>query len=84
MVVDVAKDHAEGDVIDLEDVMPMAGPMGIRAGEYSDAKDADLVVITAGVPRKPGETRLDLVSKTPASSSQLCAQLLIAALMAFS
>ena len=63
VVVDVAKDHAEGDVIDLEDVMPMAGPMGIRAGEYSDAKDADLVVITAGVPRKPGETRLDLVSK---------------------
>lgn len=63
VIVDVAKDHAEGDVIDLEDVMPMAGPMGIHTGEYADAKDADLVVITAGVPRKPGETRLDLVSK---------------------
>lgn len=84
MVVDVAKDHAEGDVIDLEDVMPMAGPMGIRAGEYSDAKDADLVVITAGVPRNQAKPAWIWFLKTPASSSQLCAQLLIAALMAFS
>ena len=32
-------------------------------GSYEDCKDADLVVITAGLPQKPGETRLDLVEK---------------------
>ena len=32
-------------------------------GDYEDCKDADLVVITAGLPQKPGETRLDLVEK---------------------
>lgn len=49
--------------IDLEDVTPMMMPASLRTGDYSDAADADIVVITAGVPRKPGETRLDLVNK---------------------
>ncbi|MFT8631747.1 MAG: L-lactate dehydrogenase [Liquorilactobacillus ghanensis] len=35
----------------------------VISAEYSDCKDADLVVITAGAPQKPGETRLDLVNK---------------------
>ncbi len=35
----------------------------MKAGEYSDCHDADLVVICAGAAQKPGETRLDLVSK---------------------
>ncbi len=32
-------------------------PVDVKAGEYEDCKDADLVVITAGAPQKPGETR---------------------------
>lgn len=63
VIVDIQKDHSQGDVLDLEDVLPLTNPAGIRTGSYEDAKDADLVVITAGVPRKPGESRLDLVSK---------------------
>ncbi|MBU5915051.1 L-lactate dehydrogenase, partial [Vibrio cholerae O1] len=35
----------------------------VKAGEYSDCHDADLGVICAGAAQKPGETRLDLVSK---------------------
>lgn len=35
----------------------------IHTGEYADAHDADIVVITAGVPRKPGESRLDLINR---------------------
>ena len=35
----------------------------VWSGSYADCKDADLVVITAGLPQKPGETRLDLVEK---------------------
>ncbi len=63
VVVDVKKEHAAGDVLDLEDVTPMMMPASLRTGDYRDAADADIVVITAGVPRKPGETRLDLVNK---------------------
>lgn len=63
VIVDLQKEHAEGDSLDLEDLTPMMMPAQIRSGEYSDAGDADIVVLTAGVPRKPGETRLDLVKK---------------------
>ncbi len=63
VICDVAKQRPVGDSMDLEDITPFMGETNIHPGEYSDAKDADIVVITAGVPRKPGETRLDLVNK---------------------
>lgn len=63
VICDVAKERPVGDSMDLEDITPFMGQTDIHPGEYSDAKDADVCVITAGVPRKPGETRLDLVAK---------------------
>ncbi|GKT03104.1 L-lactate dehydrogenase 1 [Furfurilactobacillus sp. OKN36] len=63
VIVDVLKDRTEGDALDLEDTLAWLSPKKIYSGEYSDASDADLVVITAGAPQKPGETRLDLVNK---------------------
>ncbi|WP_268912559.1 L-lactate dehydrogenase [Lentilactobacillus sp. SPB1-3] len=63
VVVDLNEEHAQGDVIDLQDTLPSPAPTDFRTGTYADATDADIVVITAGVPRKPGETRLDLVNK---------------------
>lgn len=63
VIVDLKKDQVEGDALDLEDVTAFTTPTIIRQGTYEDAQDADIVVITAGVPRKPGETRLDLVGK---------------------
>lgn len=63
VITDVVKERPIGDSMDLEDITPFVGSCNIRAGEYADAKDADVVVITAGIPRKPGETRLDLVNK---------------------
>lgn len=63
VIVDIQTDHVNGDALDLEDVQPLTGPLNVHPGSYQDAADADLVVITAGVPRKPGETRLDLVNK---------------------
>src|SRR5699024_9572653 len=62
-IVDVVKERTEGDALDLFDATGFTFPKKIYAAEYSDCKDADLVVITAGAPQKPGETRLDLVSK---------------------
>lgn len=63
VICDVVKDRPLGDSMDLEDITPFTGSVNVHAGEYSDAKDADIVVITAGISRKPGETRLDLVNK---------------------
>lgn len=63
VIVTRHKERAVGDALDLEDATPFTSPTKIYAGEYSDCKDADLVVITAGAPQNPGETRLDLVNK---------------------
>ncbi|WP_143462849.1 L-lactate dehydrogenase [Levilactobacillus enshiensis] len=63
VIVDIAEKHCVGDSLDLEDTQLWSTPKTVRPGTYADARDADLVVITAGVPRQPGETRLDLVNK---------------------
>src|SRR3712207_5302070 len=63
VIVDRNESKAQGDVLDLQDITPLTSDVMIRIGDYSDAADAGIVVITAGVPRKPGETRLDLVNK---------------------
>lgn len=63
VIVDVFKDKTEGDALDLEDATAFTAAKNIYSGDYSDAHDANLVVITAGAPRKPGETRLQLVDK---------------------
>ena len=62
-IVDIIKERTQGDAIDLAAATPWIAPKTIYSAEYSDAKDADLVVISAGAPQKPGETRLDLVNK---------------------
>ena len=62
-IIDVVKERTEGDALDLIDATGYTYPKKIYSAEYSDCKDADLVVITAGAPQKPGETRLDLVNK---------------------
>ena len=62
-IIDVVMERTEGDALDLLDATGYTYPKKIYSAEYSDCKDADLVVITAGAPQKPGETRLDLVNK---------------------
>lgn len=62
-IIDINKAKTEGDAIDLSHALAFTSPKKIYAADYSDAHDADLVVITAGAPQKPGETRLDLVHK---------------------
>lgn len=62
VLVDVNADDAEGEAIDLHDALAVAPNfLKIKSGTYRDAGDCDLVVITAGVPQKPGETRMDLL-----------------------
>lgn len=64
VLIDVNEAKAEGEAMDLNHGMPFApSPIKIWHGSYSDCETADLVVITAGLPQKPGETRLQLVEK---------------------
>lgn len=63
VIVTRQHDKAVGDALDLADITPLTGPTDVFASNYEDAHDADVVVITAGVPRKPGESRLDLIHK---------------------
>ena len=63
VLINRSRDKAEGEAMDLSDGLPYVGSMKIYAGDYQDAADASLIVITSGAAQKPGETRLDLVSR---------------------
>jgi len=64
VLLDLDKEKAEGEAMDLNHGLAFAPrKMSISAGTYDDAKDAGLVVITAGVNQKPGETRIDLLNR---------------------
>ena len=63
VLLDVNRDRAEGEAMDLSDGLPYGAAMEITAGTYDDLADCALAVITAGVSQKPGETRLDLIRK---------------------
>lgn len=63
VIVDVNRDKARGDAKDIADALLFSYPKNIYAGDYSDAADADVVVITAGAAQRPGESRLDLLER---------------------
>ncbi|MBQ2070533.1 MAG: L-lactate dehydrogenase [Bacilli bacterium] len=63
VLIDANKKKAEGEAMDLSHGLPYLHPMNIYAGDYSDLKDAAIIIITAGAAQKPGETRLDLINK---------------------
>ena len=61
VLIDVVKEKAEGEAIDLSDGIPCSpSHTKIKAGDYDECEDADIVVITAGANQKPGQTRLEL------------------------
>jgi L-lactate dehydrogenase len=63
VLIDVMKEKAEGEAMDIGHGTALTSPMNIYAGDYADAKDAAIIVVTAGAAQKPGETRLDLIKK---------------------
>ena len=60
VLVDVNKKKAVGEALDVYQGAPFFSPAIVRPGEYSAIAGSDIVVITCGMPRKPGMTRLDL------------------------
>ncbi|MBR4509125.1 MAG: L-lactate dehydrogenase [Ruminococcus sp.] len=64
VLIDVNKERAMGEAMDLNHGLAFAkSNMKIYAGDYHDCKDADIIVIAAGVAQKEGETRLDLLQR---------------------
>ena len=60
VLIDINKEKVEGEVMDIVQGASFREPISVIAGDYEDAKDSDIVIITSGVGRKPGQTRIEL------------------------
>ncbi len=60
VMIDINGKKAIGEAIDIRQGTPFSGSCRVYAGDYSDAVDSNIVIITSGVARQPGQTRLDL------------------------
>lgn len=60
VMIDVNEDKSIGEALDIRQGVPFCNPANIYAGTYADAAGSDIVVITSGLARKPGQSRLDL------------------------
>ena len=63
VLLDHNEKKAEGEAMDLQHAVPLGRPVQVRAGNYRDAAYSSLVILTAGAPNKPGESRLDLLHR---------------------
>lgn len=62
-IIDINKEKASGEAFDIRHGIQSMGTADLYAGDYTDCKDCDLIIITAGRNRKPGETRIDLTQE---------------------
>ncbi len=62
-IIDINKDKAKGDAMDMNHGVSFVKPVNVYEADYDTCKDADIVIITAGVAQKPGETRTDLLKR---------------------
>ena len=60
VLIDINKEKVEGEVMDIEQGTCFRSPVSLVAGDYADAKDSDIVIVTSGIARKPGQTRIEL------------------------
>lgn len=60
VMIDINNEKALGEALDIRQGTPFCSPCTIYAGDYRDAENSDIVIITSGVARKPGQTRLQL------------------------
>ena len=72
VLIDIDKDKTIGEQMDLSHGLPYAPQkMVIKAGDYDECKDAQVVVITAGIAQKPGQTRLELAETNTKITKQI-------------
>ena len=61
VIIDINGDRAMGEALDIRQGLSYDSACRIYAGNYDDAKDSDIVIITSGIARKPGQSRLELI-----------------------
>lgn len=60
LLIDINKDKVDGEVMDIVQGTSFRDPISVVSGDYADASGSDIVIITSGIGRKPGQTRIDL------------------------
>ena len=60
VMIDINNEKALGEALDIRQGTPFCGACSIYAGDYRDAVNSDIVILTSGIARKPGQTRLEL------------------------
>lgn len=75
VLIDINKEKAEGDILDMSHGMSFIKPIRMVAGDYADTAGSELIIITAGANQKPDETRLDLIRKNTKVFSQIIGEL---------
>ena len=71
LLIDINSEKAMGEVLDIGDGLSFSELEDVEVGSYKDAANADIIILTAGVPQKSGETRLDLVGKNKSIISSI-------------
>ena len=60
VMIDINSEKALGEALDIRQGTPFCSPCSIYAGSYVDAENSDIVILTSGIARKPGQSRLEL------------------------
>lgn len=79
VMIDINTEKSLGEALDIRQGTPFLAPCNIYAGSYEDAKDSDIVILTSGLARKPGQTRLDLAQANVNITKQIIPQITKAA-----
>jgi L-lactate dehydrogenase len=66
VLIDVAQQLVQGQAMDISHATSFTNGVRVRAGDYADIKPGDIIVITCGIPQKPGQPRLELLEANAA------------------
>ena len=75
VMIDINTEKALGEALDIRQGIPFLAPCSVYAGSYEDAKGSDIVILTSGLARKPGQTRLDLAQANVNITKQIIPQI---------
>jgi len=75
VLIDLDQKRLKGEVMDLEHGLAFVQPVEIRAGDYSDCADANLIVVTAGAKQTPGQSRFELTQRNADIVKSICDQI---------
>ena len=79
VLIDINKEKAEGEVMDIVQGTSFREPITVIAGDYADAAGSDIVIITSGIGRKPGQSRIELAQTNVNIIKQITPKIVAAA-----